>query len=136
MLRPVYPWSHASSPLSPQEFHVLLALADKECYAYQLKGQVMKDSLGSVNIADGTLYPLLSRLHGIGFVDMTGRKAAGKSGKTRLHYALSAEGRLRLIEEPQRLSHVMKLSENRGLLDEIGPVDMAKLLLDMQKAEN
>ena len=128
MLRPVYPWSHASSPLSPQEFHVLLALADKECYAYQLKGQV--------NIADGTLYPLLSRLHGIGFVDMTGRKAAGKSGKTRLHYALSAEGRLRLIEELQRLSHVMKLSENRGLLDEIGPVDMAKLLLDMQKAEN
>jgi DNA-binding PadR family transcriptional regulator len=125
----MYPWTHLPAPLSPQEFHLLLALAHGESHAYKLKGQIEKDSLGSLKITDSTLYPLLARLHGKGLVDMVSLRPVEESGKSRKHYALSEEGTICLKEELTRLRHVAKMSESMGIFEDETPPDIARMLL-------
>lgn len=124
----MYPWTLLPPPLSAQEFYVLLALAHGPAHAYRLKSQTMKDSLGSIRIADGTLYPLLARLGEEGFITMAGDQPAGKSGRIRAHYALTLEGTIRLREELTRLRHVVKMGEAIRILEDETPPDIARML--------
>jgi DNA-binding PadR family transcriptional regulator len=124
----MYPWTHLPPPLSPREFYVLLALFKADLHAYGLKGQVEKDSLGSIKLSDGTLHPLLVRLHDQGLIDMVGQQPVGASGRTRMHYAISDSGTICLREELTRLQHVVKMSEAIRLLKIETPSDIARLL--------
>ncbi len=128
----MYPYSHLPKPLKTQEFYILLALCEEEAHAYPLRGRVTNDSLGSVKIPEGTLYPLLQKLHE-GLIDLLGEKPAGKSQKPRLHYGLSPQGALRLKEELKRLNHAIKIGQNAGLMqeDEI-PTDIQRALLKLE----
>lgn len=132
----MYPWTHLPSPLSPQEFHVLLALAHGQSHAYKLKSQIMNDSLGSLKITDSTLYPLLARLHGEGLVDLVSLQPVGKSGKSRKHYSLSEEGIICLREELTRFRHVMKMNESLRILEDETPPDIARMLLEVSREDN
>ena len=123
----MYPSTHLPPPLSIREFYILFALARHESHAYKLKGQVEKDSLGSLKSPDGTIYPLLAKLHGEGYIDL----ADGSNNKHR-RYEISEMGSIRLREELQRLHHIVKVSETAGLLENEVPTDIARILLDAQ----
>ena len=76
------------------EFCVLALLVDEERYAFDIVR-----TLGEVDgmvTAEGTLYPLLSRLRKDGRVTTTWRDSA--TGPPRKYYAITAEGRRALAE--------------------------------------
>jgi PadR family transcriptional regulator PadR len=74
------------------ELCILNALRDDERYGYELvKSLVMVPGL---DVAEGTIYPLLSRLRQQGLV--TARLEESPSGPARRFYALTDGGRVRL----------------------------------------
>lgn len=74
------------------ELAVLAALADKECYAYELVKSVAQ--IPGLVISEGTIYPLLSRLRAQGMV--TARLVESAEGPARKYYSLTPEGRTTL----------------------------------------
>ena len=123
--------SPSPAALSVQEFYTLFVLYLGEGHAYNLRSRVIDVSLGSVRIAGGTLYPLLSRLNTRGYISMLGDKPAGVSGTPRRQYGITPAGTVRLKEEVKRLSHAVKIAEHNHLLDDEIPLDIQKLLLEL-----
>ena len=68
-------------------------------------------------------------MHDEGLIDMLGEKPSGKSGKPRLHYAISGYGSIRLQEESKRLDHAAKIARSIGVLDNEVPTDTQRILL-------
>jgi|GEM_PF-1659802 len=125
----MYPYSYLPKPLRTVELYVLMALSHNSMHAYGIIGVAHKDSLGSVNIPTGKLYPLLTRLCEEGLVDMINSAPAGKSGKERLHYEISEHGKIRLQEEAQRLRQAVEIMQRLGLFENDVPTDIQRLLL-------
>lgn len=124
----MYPYSYLPKPLRTLEFYTLLALAHRQMHAYALISTVHQHSLGSIKLTDGQLYPLLTRLHDQGLIDMLGEKPAGKSGKPRLHYGISDQGAIRLQEEATRLKHAVELAASAGILENPVPTDLQRMI--------
>lgn len=129
----MYPWTHLPPPLTAQEFHVLFALYRGESHAYGLRGEVEKDTLGSIKMADGTIYSLIARLHGQGYIDLVRVEPVSEAGKPRKIYAISEEGTIRLREEFIRIEHVVKMARSSGLLDFEVPNEVERLLRDFKR---
>lgn len=76
------------------EYCVLALLEDRSRYGFDLVQEL--GSLDVLGISEGTIYPLLSRLRREGWVSTSW--AESPSGPPRRYYALSTEGRTRLVE--------------------------------------
>lgn len=124
----MYPWTHLPPPLSVREFHVLFALYRAESTVYGLRGQIELDTFGSVKIPDGTIYPLMVRLHDQGLIDLVRTEVGDEVGKPRKIYGLSENGTSRLREEFTRIEHVVKLARASGILDFEVPNEVERLL--------
>ena len=107
----MYPDYHLPKPLRAAEFYLLLALAKQDSHAYPLKGLIQNVSLGSVKLDDTQLRRLIIKLGDEAFIEPAGSKPAGKSGRPRLHYALTEHGKLRLQAEIQRLAHALAVAK-------------------------
>jgi PadR family transcriptional regulator PadR len=75
-------------------FIVLNVLKDHEYYGYELIEKIRKNS--SIEIAEGTLYPLLNRLKTEGLV--TSKWVEQESGIPRKYYVLTKDGTATLKE--------------------------------------
>ena len=75
---------------------VLAILAEGESYGYAILKRVRELSEGELEWTDGMLYPLLHRLHRLGYVTTEWRDAA--RGRRRRYYAITDEGRAALAE--------------------------------------
>ena len=71
------------------EVCVLNALADEECYGYDLVKRLVE--FGGLGVTEGTLYPLLSRLRVAGLI--SARLEESPNGPARKYYSLTREGR-------------------------------------------
>lgn len=71
---------------------LLLVLKDKELYGYELIEEVKQHT--SIEIAEGTLYPLMNRLKTAGMV--TSKWVEQESGIPRKYYVLTSEGQKNL----------------------------------------
>ena len=71
------------------EFVILLSLRDKEQYGFELISGIAKRA--SLDLPEGTLYPLLLRLSKDALV--ASRLAEGEGGAPRKYYTLTPEGR-------------------------------------------
>lgn len=69
------------------EICVLSVLAHKDCYGYELVNEISK----RIDIAEGTIYPLLRRLKDEGFVTTYLQESA--EGPPRKYYRLTDSGR-------------------------------------------
>ena len=74
------------------EICVLSVLARKDCYGYELVGEISKQ----IDISEGTIYPLLRRLKDEGLVS-TYLQESGE-GPPRKYYRLTESGREQLAE--------------------------------------
>jgi len=79
---------------------VLALLADGDTYGYALLKRVREVSDGELEWTDGMLYPLLHRLHRLGFV--TTEWQTPPEGRRRRYYAISDEGRAALAEHKRQ----------------------------------
>ena len=69
-------------------FIVLSVLKQKECYGYELIAEVQKQL--NIDVAEGTLYPLLNRLKEDGLV--TSKWVEQETGMPRKYYTLNEQG--------------------------------------------
>lgn len=101
--------------MNPLEYHLLLALAEGPRHGYAIKDAITAESGGTVSPRAGTLYRLLARLMGMGFVGETrpSEEPGPHPGLARRYYELTAAGRRALAAEAQRLQHAAALAEKR-----------------------
>src|SRR5262249_42650168 len=78
-------------PLSPQQFHILLALADEDRHGYGIILEVAERTGGAVRLGTGPLYTAIGRLAGNGLIEETSRR--DRDDERRRYYRLTAAGR-------------------------------------------
>lgn len=79
---------------------VLAILAEGESYGYAILKRVRELSDGELEWTDGMLYPLLHRLHRLGFVTTEWQTPPG--GRRRKYYALTDDGHHALAEHKRQ----------------------------------
>ena len=79
------------------ELIVLHLLSPGEAYGYEIASKLTEQTNGSLEVTDGTLYPVLYRLERAGYVAV--RWETPERGVPRKYYQLTNEGR----EELERL---------------------------------
>ncbi|MGH9188775.1 MAG: PadR family transcriptional regulator [Acidimicrobiales bacterium] len=79
---------------------VLAILAEGESYGYAILKRVRELSAGELRWTDGMLYPLLHRLHRLGYVTKEWRSRPEE--RDRRYYALTAEGHAALAEHKRQ----------------------------------
>lgn len=97
-------------PLSPQQFHILLALADMDRHGYGIILEVAARTNQALRLGTGTLYTALARLVTLGLVADTGR-----DDDRRRYYRLTALGRRVLEAEAARLDALVRLARTKGV---------------------
>lgn len=90
---------------------VLSAFAQGEMYGYQVVREIERRSDGFFRLKEGTLYPILHRLEGQGFLQA--RWETMPSGMERRYYALTQAGRKALRD---------RLNEWAGFAKAVGRV--------------
>lgn len=76
---------------------VLMILTEAENYGYELIQQLKSRSEAKLNIAEGTLYPVLKKMEERKWV--TGKWKTAPSGKQRKYYSITKKGREQLSEQ-------------------------------------
>ena len=85
---------------------VLAILADGDSYGYAILKRVRELSGGDFEWTDGMLYPLLHRLHRLGYVTTEWRTPAG--GRRRKYYAITDAGRAAMAEQRRQWDTVTR----------------------------
>ena len=70
-------------PLSPQQFHILLALTDGHLHGYGIIGDVAGRTDGALRMGTGTLYTALARLSTLGLIDESDRRPRAEAASGR-----------------------------------------------------
>lgn len=89
---------------------VLGILAEGESYGYAVIKRVRELSDGELEWTDGMLYPLLHRLHRLGYV--TSEWRSSDEGRRRKYYAITDEGRAALAEHKRQWVTVARTLED------------------------
>ena len=97
-------------PLSAQQFHILLALADEPLHGYGIIQAVRERTGGEVRLGTGTLYTALARL-----VSLTLVADTGKDDPRRRYYRLTPLGRKVLQAETTRLETLVRHAHASGI---------------------
>ncbi len=85
---------------------VLAILTEGESYGYAILKRVRELSGGDLEWTDGMLYPLLHRLHRLGYVTTDWRIPA--EGRRRRYYAITDSGRSALVEQQRQWETVTR----------------------------
>src|SRR5271170_2907795 len=101
-------------PLTPAEFHFLLALAEGDKHAYAIMKDVARLTDGAVRLSAGTLYGLVKRFVGEGLIaEKTERPAAALDDERRRYYRLTDFGHEVAVAEAERLEKLLALPRAR-----------------------
>lgn len=76
---------------------VLLILRSKESYGYQIIQELRDKTKGQLNVAEGTLYPVLKKMEAKEWIEGNWKKA--ESGRERRYYALTDKGKQELEQQ-------------------------------------
>jgi DNA-binding PadR family transcriptional regulator len=103
-------------PLSPQQFHILLALTDVHRHGYGIIREVGDRTGGAIRLGTGTLYTALARLEALTLVEESHRRpAAADDDERRRYYRLTALGRGVLQAETERLETLVRHARRKGI---------------------
>jgi DNA-binding PadR family transcriptional regulator len=101
---------------------VLAILAEEESYGYAILKRVRELSDGELEWTDGMLYPLLHRLHRLGYVTTEWRTPP--EGRRRRYYAITDRGHAAFAEHKRQWATV-----TRALGDLWGDADLLPFAL-------
>jgi DNA-binding PadR family transcriptional regulator len=101
----------APRPLTPAQFHVLLALADGPCHGYAIMQAARATAGPGVPMGPGTVYGTLERLEEAGWV----AEVPGGTGRRRA-FDLLPPGRAALEHEAARVARLAELLRAKRLL--------------------
>jgi len=103
-------------PLSPQQFHILLALTDADRHGYGIILEIAGRTDGAMRLGTGTLYTALARLVDAALIAESQRRpAADKDDDRRRYYRLTPLGRSVLKAEAARLDALVEQARRKGV---------------------
>ncbi len=103
-------------PLTPQQFHILLALTDGHLHGYAIIRDIADRTEGSLRLGTGTLYTALARLEALALVEESDRRAApSEDDERRRYYRLTPAGKAVLRAETRRLETLVQHARRKGL---------------------
>ena len=106
-------------PLSPQVFHILLALAGKDLHGYAIIQEVASQCDGEIVLGAGTLYTALKRLLAGGLVEeLEERPDPAIDDQRRRYYRLTPLGKAVAKAEAKRLAGLLKAARGRRIIRE------------------
>ena len=109
-------------PLTPSEFHVLLALAEGDKHGYAIHKDVLTQTEGRVGLSTGTLYAILKRLLSEGMVEKSDcRPAPDRDDERRRYYRLTRFGKEVAAAELAEMEKHLSTARARNLLDVTQP---------------
>ena len=100
-------------PLSPQQFEILLALADQDLHGYGIILDVSARTSGRIRLGTGPLYTAIARLAANGLIRETDRR--DEQDARRRYYTLTKLGRATLAAETARLEALVAKARRRGI---------------------
>ena len=106
-------------PLSPQAFHILLALAEGEQHGYGIMQDVAERTRGKIRLSAGTLYGSIKRLEQEGLISELRESQRPKNepnAERRRYYRLTASGRKAALQEVKRMTELLEQARAHGLV--------------------
>src|SRR5512135_2952815 len=103
-------------PLSPQKFHILLSLADRDRHGYAIMQEVEARTAGGIRLGPGTLYGAVKRMRSAGLI-AEADAPAGEDPRRR-SYALTPLGRAVAVAEAARMAALVDAARGKRLLPE------------------
>ncbi len=73
---------------------ILMTLARQESYGYEIIQQLKEKSGGQLDVAEGTLYPVLKKMEAKGWIQADWKKAG--TGRERRYYTITDAGKAEL----------------------------------------
>lgn len=86
---------------------VLLILRRQESYGYQIIQELRDKTGGQLNVAEGTLYPVLKKMEAKKWIESNWRKA--DTGRERKYYSLTSTGGEELEQQYSQLNFINEL---------------------------
>jgi len=110
-------------PLTPQVFHILVALADRDQHGYAIMQDVAERTSGSMRLSPGTLYGSIKRMLEQGLiVELREKDRPGShhDDERRRYYRLTSFGRKVVKAEAARLAEMLEQARTYGLAPKRG----------------
>ena len=110
-------------PLTPQVFHILVALADRDQHGYAIMQDVAERTGGRMRLSPGTLYGSVKRMLEQGLIvelRAKDRPDATHDDERRRYYRLTPFGRKVVKAEAARLSEMVEQARMYGLAPKRG----------------
>jgi DNA-binding PadR family transcriptional regulator len=107
-----------SQPVNHSEFHILLALVDRERHGYGIMQEVEIGSAGTVRLGPGTLYGAIKRMLAGGLIEESAQRPPSKDDdqRRRCYYRLAGHGRDIAREEAERLAALVRVAQVKRLV--------------------
>jgi DNA-binding PadR family transcriptional regulator len=86
---------------------VLMLLRSQESYGYQIIQGLRDKTAGQLNIAEGTLYPILKKMESKKWIEGTWKKA--DSGRERRYYSITFKGKQELEQQYSQWNFINEL---------------------------
>ena len=107
-------------PLTPAVFHILLALAEKECHGYGIMVEVERLTRGQIQLGPGTLYRSIQKMQLDELIVESRHAADEEDDERRRYYRLTDFGKAVARAEAARLALLVDAAAQRGLLPKRG----------------
>lgn len=105
------------APLSPNAFHILLALADQDLHGLAIMNEVLERTDGRLRLWPGILYRTLRQLEHDGFVVEVGAPPDAEPGGGRPRFfRITPPGRRACAAEAARLASFVAVARAKRLL--------------------
>ena len=116
-MTPANPDPETLLPLPPVTFQILVALSEADRHGYAIIQDVAARTEGQVRIQAGTLYRSIQRMLEQGLVaEKRARPSIHEDDERRRYYRITAFGRSVAQAEARRLTQLVSLARNVGLL--------------------
>jgi DNA-binding PadR family transcriptional regulator len=112
-------YTRPMSVLTPQAFHILIALSDRDQHGYGIMQDVAGRTSGKLRLSAGTLYGLIKRLLEDGLIsELRENQRPGKDqdDERRRYYRLTPLGRKAAKAEVTRLTELLEQARAHGLV--------------------
>ena len=108
----------AKQAINHSDFHILLALADRERHGYGIMQEVEARSQGTVRLGPGTLYGAIKRLLAAGLIEESAKRPIARKDdeRRRCYYRLTSLGRESAVAEAERLAALVCTAQAKRLL--------------------
>lgn len=86
---------------------VLMILRGGESYGYEIIQELRDKTGGQLNVAEGTLYPVLKKMEAKQWIESSWKTA--DTGRERKYYKLTSEGKMELEEQYSQWNFINEL---------------------------